>query len=211
MEQTKKSLIKKISNVVLTVVLVLIVAVVGLSIYSQKTGKDILSYKIMYVLTPSMEDTIPMQSYILTKKTDAKSVKKGDIITFKFDVDGDGVKNELNTHRIVEVIGNNEQFITKGDNNLVVDSPILASDVVAKYVCNLTVLSFFAKIYATPFGFVLTLIVIMAVFLFSTYFKRDKKEEPETDEDKKNEIDKLVAEEIARLEKLDKECKNGNE
>lgn len=80
-------------------------------------------------------------STYIGKDSEAKNaLTVGDVISFRFDINGDGKieKGELNTHRIVEInydeSGAITSFVTKGDNNATEDrEEILLSAVVAKY------------------------------------------------------------------------------
>ena len=72
----------------------------------------------------------------IVEGADKDALIVGDIITFKADVDGDGKKNELKTHRIVSINRNTDMltFNTKGDNNFINDSESVASyEVLSKY------------------------------------------------------------------------------
>ena len=75
---------------------------------------------ILNVVSESMEPTINKGDLIAGKvltMEEKQSLKEHDIITFFADINGDGVK-EINTHRIVKVVGSGEDmtFRTKGDN-----------------------------------------------------------------------------------------------
>jgi signal peptidase I len=77
----------------------------------------------VWIVSESMEDVIPRNSYILIEKISAEDIKvgaeDGDIVMFKSDDPTLG--GGYNTHRI---IGKDEQtgmFISKGDHNVVED------------------------------------------------------------------------------------------
>jgi len=188
----KKGIVKKIIDIFLTVLLICSVILVILGVYSKITGKSVFSFRVLWVLTDSMENTIPENSYIIIKKVDASDIKEGDVITF---VSQDPeIKGNLNTHRVVEIIGNNEEFVTKGDNCIAEDSThVKKEDVVGIYVMNLNVLSAIGRAYATPYGLIFTIVLILlgTVIWFICFTKKNKKEE----------FEKRVKEEVEKLER----------
>ena len=115
--------VKKVINVVIDVIIILIllvsVMVVTLSLTLKSTGvPNIFGIAPLSVQSDSMEGTINEGDLIFSKvSTDAGDrFKVGDIVTFTQSIDGE---NKLNTHRIVEVVKQNdgsELYRTQGDN-----------------------------------------------------------------------------------------------
>lgn len=176
--------------------MIVMVGIIAVAIYSKKTSKQIFSYSVVWVLTGSMEPNIPAKSYILTKKIEAKDVSVGDVITFKSrDPELEGASN---THRVVAIVGNNEKFITKGDNNPSEDYyEVYAEDVIAKYERGLPILTFFGRLYSSTAGFIATISFILIGFTVAVIIIISKHRK----QLKEDEIDKLVKEEVLRLEK----------
>ncbi|MBP5466282.1 MAG: signal peptidase I [Clostridia bacterium] len=132
-EKTKRSKAGRAAGIIFNVVLwiflifALIMMIFAFASNSNKYGVSILGDKvILYVKTDSMEPTIKTGDMIVgtvisdeeKKALKAKSADyDGDIITFFADLDGDGEK-EPNTHRIIEIEIDDEEYIfhTKGDN-----------------------------------------------------------------------------------------------
>lgn len=86
-------------------------------------------YSLFAVQTKSMYPFFMQGDLVLTKKTDTKELKAGDIIIFE----RPGYKENIILHRIKEIKG--DEFITKGDNNAVEDpSPVSSEQVIGKYV-----------------------------------------------------------------------------
>ena len=191
-----KKTVKKILNAALTAFCVCVFALIAVTAYSKITGKTVVPYSVLWVLTDSMEDAIPARSYILVKKVNPKDVKVGDVITFRSREAA--ISGSLNTHRVVEIIGDNEEFVTKGDNSSFgVDSAhVLPEDIQAVYVRNLPVLTFLGRVFTSAAGFALCIAFMLAgtVFWFVRYFVQKRKA---TD---KEEFDRLVKEEVKRLE-----------
>ncbi|WP_461247224.1 signal peptidase I [Treponema sp. R6D11] len=116
---------------ILTLLIVFLLGCIGSLYYQQTTNKqsipNLFGYKILNVVTASMEPTIKMGDSILIKSTNEVNVK--DIITFR-------QGNSYVTHRVVYKEG--DQFITRGDNNSGDDKAIKTiKDVEGKYVRSL--------------------------------------------------------------------------
>lgn len=193
----KKSnkVLKLICNVALTCILVVMCVFIGITVYSRISGKSVLPYSVLWVLTESMEPTIPSRSYILVKNVSADEIEVNNVITFR---SRDAALNGmLNTHRVVEIVGEHEEFVTKGDNSVAVDKTrVLAQDVEAKYVCNLTVLTAFGRVFSSTAGFCICLALMLAGILFWFFRSFAQKRKKLSEE----EVDRLVKEEVARLE-----------
>ena len=136
------------------------------------------------VLSGSMEPTFG-EGDLIYVRTDISDEQKqnlevGDVISFRFDWDGDGRAAEVNTHRIVEVIAGDgiiTRYRTQGDNketNPNPDSSLVAwNEILGVYESDKlgitgskasgcgSVISFFQ----TPVGFMVFVIVPLAAFL----------------------------------------------
>ena len=118
----------------------------------------------LWVMTDSMEEQIPAQSYILIRKTDPSEIREGDVITFYSD--DPVLQGHLNTHRVVEVQDGGRSFITKGDANLTDDSyPVRAESVVGVYEKNLDFLTTLGRWFQTPAGLICIFVLLAVVFL----------------------------------------------
>ncbi len=125
-----KKVVKRIVNIIIDIIVILILAVsvliVTLSLTSKSSGvPNIFGIAPLSVLTGSMEDTINPGDLIFSEVTNDPSYeyKKGDIVTFYKDINGN---SELNTHRIVEVVkdDNITYYRTQGDNKKTNPSPM---------------------------------------------------------------------------------------
>ena len=103
-----------------------VITILAFSATSSKDGIPSVGGRVISpVLTDSMSPTFDAGDMILSRKLtdDEKTgLKVYDIITFKTDLNGDGAA-EVNTHRIIEVIGEGSsvQYKTKGDNEILTD------------------------------------------------------------------------------------------
>lgn len=112
----------------LTAVLILTMVLVVNSKMSEGNS-TIFGYQINSVLSGSMEPGIKTGSVIFVKTGgDTTRFQEGDIVTFLTE------EEVLVTHRIEEVNGEGQTYITKGDANDGVDrEPVLAENIVGEY------------------------------------------------------------------------------
>ncbi len=201
MAKEKKSAAKKIGSILAAVLIVILVLLIGVTVYSKITGNMIIPYSVMWVRSGSMEPTIPTKSYILVKKASAEDIKVGDVICFTSR--DPKLQGENNTHRVVGIIGDNEEFVTRGDAAIKDDDfHAYSSDIVAKYVKNLKFLTFFGRVYSTTTGFIITmvLLLIIAVIWSRVVMRGVKKQEEQSEAET---IEKLIAEEVEKLKAAD--------
>ena len=170
-----KKALAKIFNVIIDIVIILVlivsILIVTLSLTSKSSGvSNILGVAPLSVQSNSMEDTFSTGDLLLSQVTNdpGETYEVGDIVTFPIEIDGESV---LNTHRIVEVIEDNNitYYRTQGDNkntNPVPDEELqTASGIVAKYTGNKipgvgNILSFIR----TQLGFFLCVLLPMIIF-----------------------------------------------
>lgn len=162
---------------------------------------------IIWIQTGSMEDLIPAQSFILVRKIDPKDVKPGDVIMF-YSSDP-AIKGQLNTHRVVEIIGDNKEFVTRGDNKNIYSNDTYhakAEDVVAIYEDNVKapIITALFRFFLKPIGFIviISIFVVLTVALCIPDIKKAAIQIKQDKEKKKEEEQKrLIAEEVERLKR----------
>ena len=206
-QQGKKNAKKTVKTVVTAVVVLLLVAAIAFVLTVRLRGEPlfIAGYTVLWVQTDSMENTIPEKSFILAEKVSAKDVAEGDVITFICDEPG-LIYGQLNTHRVVEVIGDHEEFVTKGDHNVAKDHTTAKADkVLARYVRNLTVLSALGRFFTTPAGLVVAAVCI-ALFCLLLYLpeirkalNRKKETQKREAEEKQALMDEKIRQEVEKL------------
>ena len=109
MDKTTK--LKKIWDIVSTVVVIAVMCFAALLVVSR-----IMGYQVFNVVSGSMEPTYGVGDLLYVKTVDPDSVKVGDPITF--------VLNEnlvVATHRVIRVDAEKRLFYTKGDANETAD------------------------------------------------------------------------------------------
>ena len=97
-----------------------------------------------------------------------KSLKVGDVVTFKADLDGNGT-DELNSHRIVEVTQNDAgevAYVTRGDNNPGQDNdPVSWQYVICRYTgTRLAGLGKVLDFLQTSTGFLVVIVLPLVAF-----------------------------------------------
>lgn len=107
-------IVKKILSAIPIIIFLLslfIIVTVSISIKNRKVP-SIAGYSYMTVLTQSMEPEIMKNDFIVVKNT--KDVVIGDVISFYYDINNDGLM-EVNTHKIIDIV--DDVYITHGVNN----------------------------------------------------------------------------------------------
>ncbi len=175
-------LFKKMISSALTVILVcstiLCIVVMFKSIVYDEVS--IFGHSIYYIVTGSMEPTIPQGSICITKKVDANELIVNDVITYR--MDNGPISGFPNTHRIIEVLDGNS-FRTKGDSNLIPDDDLVSEkQILGKvvfYTKKLAFIATFLSFLSTPMGFLFTILVPLAlitVYLLKDFTKKLKDE-----------------------------------
>lgn len=191
--QKKKKIIKTIKTTfaaiwwgVLLLLLVLLV-----TIFSAKMRGNVprvFGYSVMHIVSGSMEDEIPKDSYILIKKTSPEKIEKGDIICF-YSTDPT-IYGIPNTHRVAEepiVTDSGIEFITKGDANLIEDKVrAKGENLIGVYVKTMDGLTAFSNILKGRTLIIVIIglqICIVSMFVYaSVVSKKTKTEESEKKE-----------------------------
>ena len=173
-----KTTIKKIGNVVTTV---LVVAVVLLAI--ALAGVRLFGLQVYTVLSGSMEPAYHVGALLYDKKVDPAQLRPGDVITFMLD------EETIVTHRIVEVVPDEEdpsviRFRTKGDANAAEDGSLVHyKNVLGTPVFTIPKLGHFANFVQQPpglyvaiaFGAVLVLLAFLPDLLGDDKKKKGKR------------------------------------
>ena len=136
---------------------------------AKMTGKvpSVFGYSIMNIVSGSMEDEIPKDSYILIKKVEPEKVKRGDVICF-FSSDPQ-IYGFPNTHRVVEEPINNNgsiEFVTRGDANPINDRETAKGEnLIGVYVKRLDALTAFS--YALKGNMMIFVIIGLQICMFA--------------------------------------------
>ena len=186
----RKQLIKRVVGILWWACTILLAAILINIIAAKFTGKvpRVFGYSIINIISGSMEDEIPQDSYILIKKIDAEEVKRDDIICF-YSTDP-AIYGMPNTHRVVEdpiKTDNGYEFVTRGDANFANDKVNAEGDrLIGIYVKNLDGLTKFAELVSGNTFLIIIIGMQVAVFAMIAYNmvakrKGDDSEEPVED------------------------------
>lgn len=134
MQRKGRNVFAFISNIVFYLAIVMIMITVLSSGSENGSPKTLFGYSYFTVISKSMQDEIPMGSFILVKHIDAGNLEIGDTITYIRD------RNTSVTHKIVGIYENYNKsgargFQTKGVNNVNPDSDVVyEANVVGKVI-----------------------------------------------------------------------------
>ena len=167
---------------------------------------NVLGYSVINIVSGSMEDTIPENSYILVKATSPEKIKRDDIICF-YSSDP-SILGIPNTHRVVAdpiVTETGIEFVTRGDANAADDKyTAKGENLVGRYVKTMDGLGAFVDMLDGGGMNVLivgleALILVLAVGNFLGARKRAKAEAAKEDKKEEHalsqeEIEKMIGE-----------------
>ena len=168
---------KKVTNVLSTVLVILVVIAALSLVVSRIAGLQVLT-----VLSGSMEPTYHTGSLIVVKPTDPKTLQVGDVITFLT-----GEKTNV-THRIVEIVPDEAdpsvlRFGTQGDANSIRDGLLVHErNVLGVPMLSIPLLGYFVNWVQSPPGLYIAIGVVAALVFLS--FVPTKK--PSLEEEDKN-------------------------
>lgn len=164
--------IKKIWNIISTVLVVMIVLCAVFLV-----GSRLMGYRVFNVVSGSMEPHYSVGDLIYVKEVDPYSVNVGDPITF--------ILNEdlvVATHRVIKIDTKQQYFYTKGDANETADSaPVHFNNMIGVPKFSLPLLGYVSDFIQNPPGMYITLalaaVLIILVFLPDFMGKRKKSAE----------------------------------
>ena len=141
----------KILSVVSIVFLALAITFCSVVVFQTLTQGyvNLFGFSIFRVATPSMEPELPVNTFIISQRTDIEDVSRGDIVSF---VSTEAYMNgSVVTHRVVDIkeIKGQICLVTRGDANNSVDAAYVTRDnLVGKMVFRTDSDGFFSQAYA---------------------------------------------------------------
>ena len=173
-EQSMSQSLKKIWNIISSVLVALVVLVAVALV-----GVRLVGLKTYVVVSGSMEPTYHTGSLLYVKSVDPKELQVGDPITFMVSED------TVATHRIIEILPDEEdssvlRFRTQGDANDSPDgTPVHYKNIIGKPVFSIPYLGYFANFVQNPPGLYLAIgfavVLVLLVFLPDLLDDSDKK------------------------------------
>ncbi len=161
---------KKVKTIIRIVILTLIAALVGVSIYSinaaRLNGNSLpmpLGFGLTVVLSGSMEPALSVGDMLVVAPQESYEVE--DVVVFQ-------TGRSAVVHRIISI--NEEGVITRGDANNTEDEPIALESIKGKVIIVIPFVGYIVNLIKTPIG---TIILLgLAVWLLEGSFKKDKKQ-----------------------------------
>lgn len=164
----KKSILRKISNIILTIALIILVFVIALTFITRITGNtpSLFGYSIFRVSTGSMEPDLMVGDVILVQEVDdVNSLQVGDVITYLGNI---GEYSDMPiTHQIVKAPYEEDgttYVVTKGIANDVEDQPVAVSQIAGNVVCKIPFLNWVYSFFLTPWGLLAAIALIIFAF-----------------------------------------------
>lgn len=170
MKGNNNTIAKKIVNIILDVLIVLLAIILLITIYNniqiKILGNDYASFfgnSVFEVQTGSMEPEISAGDWIIVKYD--KNIELNDIVTFEH-------KGQYITHRVIESY--NGTYVTKGDANSAKDAPISKDKIIGKVT---KVLPHFGILRKTIFNPIVLMFLIITCYLINITFKKPSEKE----------------------------------
>ena len=161
-------MVRKIFNIITTVILILLVALVVFIFITRMSGQtpSIFGYSVFRVQTDSMTPTLNVGDVILVKECEPEDVKLGDIVTYA--VTTGRLSGQTITHRVAEepVERNGVYYYrTKGDKaGAALDEEFSYDVLKGKYVRTLPFLNKLYGFFLSPAGLINFIAVIIVLF-----------------------------------------------
>ncbi len=126
-------------------------------------GPRLLGWRLMVVLSGSMEPVYPVGSVVYVRPASPREVRVGDPITF---TQSDG--KTVVTHRVVRIDSENQRFYTKGDANQIEDGGATPfSRLIGKPVFDVPGLGYAASYLASPRGRIVFATVLACILILT--------------------------------------------
>ena len=170
MKGNNNTLAKKIVNIILDILIVLLAIILLITIYNniqiKILGNDYASFfgnSVFEGQTGSMEPEISAGDWIIVKYD--KNIELNDLVTFEH-------KGQYITHRVIESY--NGTYVTKGDANSAKDAPISKDKIIGKVT---KVLPHFGILRKTIFNPIVLMFLIITCYLINITFKKPSEKE----------------------------------
>lgn len=177
-----KSRVKPVIRIIL---LVIIAALVGISVYSinaaKLNGNELpmpFGFGLTVVLSGSMEPELSV--YDLLVVVPSENYEVNDVVVYQ-------AQRSSVVHRIISIEG--EEVITRGDANTDDDAPINVKNIKGAVVFSVPLVGYIVHLIKTPVGTVV--LIGLAVLLLEASFKKDKKKKDDELDSLRKEIEKL--------------------
>lgn len=160
-----KITVRWIKTIFLVIGILFLLCCIYLYLGNKKYGTittSLFRYRLMTVLSGSMQPAIKAGDMIIDKTVDFASIKAGDVITYKAD------NNILITHRVVGIEDRNAQlyFKTKGDANNVEDVKLVPQgEVVGRPVLRIPYGGYVSQFISSRLGIIIFILIPILILL----------------------------------------------
>ncbi len=161
-------MVKKIINIISTVLLIVLIIIVIAVFLTRASGgvPELFGYQVYRISSGSMSPVLEVGDVILSHKVDADEIKVGDIITYLGDEGNyDGM---LITHSVITAphsSGGDTVLSTQGvAEGAIPDPEISFSQVKGKYITKLSFLNKAYTFFLSPTGLIIFILIIMILF-----------------------------------------------
>ena len=166
---------QKILNIILNILVIIAILIVLAVIYIffqikvlKKGYTNFFGYTLMIVQTGSMEKTININDIVIVK-IGKEDLKENDIISYT-------ENSDIITHRIVKIDDN--EIVTKGDNNNAVDNSIKKDSVIGKVIKVIPSVGIWQRVLQTKEVLIsIVITIILFIISFSIKTEGEKKDE----------------------------------
>lgn len=198
-----KKILKKITTILGTVLLIFLIAVVIVMFDARMSGEspNVFGFHIFRVSSGSMEPELMIGDVILVKDVDPSKIEKGDTVTYMGD-EGD-FDDKFITHKVIEnpeYINGEYIFTTQGvsEYSLEPDPKWDERQLIGVVVCKVPFLNALYSFFLKPYGlmtFILLIVVLFGYEIISLIISY-KKSEDDDYEDPENSLEENKSSEI---------------
>ncbi|MBS4171683.1 signal peptidase I [Bacillus sp. FJAT-49736] len=169
-----KKTIKSMGNIIITLLIILSISALISIVQSKKDpGRtpSILGYKVMNVLSGSMEPSLKPGDVIVVKPIDPGKVKVNDVISYK------NSRNHFVTHRVIEIVNKDEKrfFQTKGDANNIKDEGLVSSEQLGgSLLFHIPKVGYLANFLTSSLGYIVLITIPLLILTIGMFRKMNK-------------------------------------
>ncbi|MBQ2971355.1 MAG: signal peptidase I [Ruminococcus sp.] len=196
--------LKKVFNILGTILLVILIAVVIVMFNARLSGEapSVFGYQIFRVSSGSMEPELMIGDVILVREADVEDIHKGDIVTYKGEVDD--FADKFITHKMIEepqLVDGKYVFESQGIVEGALPDPLWYEDqLMGEFVCKVPFIDSVYTFFLQPYGLIVFILVIVVLFgyelisLIVSYKTLDELEYAENNSEKENNNNKSTEE-----------------
>lgn len=169
-KKERSTAVKIISNIGFALFMIIMIFLIFITAQSRLTGQEpsLFGYRMYVVDSGSMAPTLPINSIIIVNESKASEIEEGDIVTYYAGTSGTRV-----THRVVEILEDNQGFITRGDANNTEDPNILEKDrIIGKLALSIPFVGAIFRVLSTKIGIVIIVGIAALIILIPMLFKK---------------------------------------